>query len=265
MPLDDLQSAIFAAIRGRRNPDSHVAGATALHRGPGSPRFSEDVDIFHDLERLVAENAAGDSAALRAAGFTVEIDKTFPTFYRAWVSRDERRMKIEWVADSAFRFFPAVPDPVLGFRLHDADLAVNKVLAGAGRVKIRDYMDMIHLDESGLTLGALAWAATGKDPGMAPLFVLDELSRNARYYRPEELNDVRLVRPTTVQALKEKWLPMLRRARFLVESLPASEVGCLYLDGTGKVVTPVPEAAEFSGLKRHFGSLRGSWPRVVVE
>ena len=100
---------------------------------------------------------------------------------------------------------------------------------------------------------------------MAPLFVLDELSRNARYYRPEELNDVRLVRPTTVQALKEKWLPMLRRARFLVESLPEREVGCLYLDGTGKVVTPVPEAAEFSGLKRHFGSLRGSWPRVVVE
>lgn len=228
-------------------------------------RFSEDVDILHDAVRLVAENAAGDSAARRDAGFRVEMDKTFPTFHRAWVGRGGRRMKIEWVPDSAFRFFPAVPDPVLGFRLHDADLAVNKVLAGAGRVKIRDYVDMIHLDESGLTLGALAWAATGKDPGMAPLFVLDELSRNARYYRPEELNDVRLVRPTTVQALKEKWLPMLRRARFLVESLPEFEVGCLYLDAAGKVVTPEPETAGFAALKRHFGSLRGSWPRVVEE
>lgn len=265
MPLDDLQSDIFAAIRGRRNPDSHIAGAAALHRDPGSPRFSEDVDIFHDIERLVAANAAGDSAALTDAGFTVSMDKEFATFHRAWVERNGRKMKIEWVADSAFRFFPAVADPVLGYRLHDADLAVNKVLAGAGRVKIRDYVDLIHLDESGLTIGALAWAATGKDPGMAPLFVLNELSRNARYYRPEDLDAVRLARPTTVQALKEKWLPMLRRARFLVESLPTKDVGCLYLDAAGNVVTPNPEAAEFAGLTRHFGSLRGSWPRVVEE
>ena len=221
------------------------------------------MDIFHDVEKLVAENAVGDSAALAAAGFAVEMDKTYPSFHRAWVGRDGRRLKIEWVADSAFRFFPAVSDPVLGYRLHDVDLAVNKVLAGAGRVKIRDYVDMIHLDESGLTLGALAWAATGKDPGMAPLFVLNELSRNARYYRPEDLGEVRLVRPVTVQELKSKWLGMMRRARTLVELLPESDVGCLYLDAAGQVVTPDPGAAGFAGLTRHFGSLRGSWPRVV--
>jgi PAS domain-containing protein len=265
MPLDDLQSAVFAAIRGRRNPDSHVAGATALHRDPGSPRFSEDVDIFHDVERLVAENAAGDCAALATAGFTVELDRTYPSFHRAWVGRDGRRMKIEWVADSAFRFFPAVTDPVLGYRLHDADLAVNKVLAGAGRVKFRDYVDLIHLDESGFSLGALAWAATGKDPGLAPLLVLNEVSRNARYYRPEDLGEVRLARPVTVQELKERWLGMLRRARQLVESLPEADVGCLYLDAAGRVVTPDPAAPEFAGLTRHFGRMRGSWPRVVTE
>jgi hypothetical protein len=263
MPLDDLQKAVFAAIRGQRNPDSHVAGATALHRDAGSPRYSEDVDIFHDAEHLLAENAEADCAALVAAGFGVETEKRFPTFRRAWVSRDGRRMKIEWAVDTGFRFFPVVPDPVLGYRLHDADLAVNKTLAGAGRVKIRDYLDLIHLEESGLTLGALAWAATGKDPGMAPLFVLNELSRNARYYRPEELNEVRLARPVTVQDLKRKWLDMMHRARALVESLPEHEVGCLYLDAAGKVVTPNPESPAFATLTRHFGSWRGSWPRVV--
>lgn len=159
----------------------------------------------------------------------VEVEKRFATLHRAWVGRDGHRMKIEWAVDSGFRFFPVVEDPVLGYRLQDADLAVNKVLAGAGRVKIRDYLDLVHLEESGLALGALAWAATGKDPGMAPLLVIDELSRNARYYRPEEL----------------------------------SEVGCLYLNAAGSVVTPDPDSAGFARLKRHFGSWRGSWPRVV--
>ena len=223
------------------------------------------MDIFHDIERLVPENAAADGAALVAAGFTFELELELPTFHRAWVGRTGRRMKIEWASDSAFRFFPVVPDPVLGYRLHDADLAVNKVLAGAGRVKIRDYLDLIHLDGSGLTLGALAWAATGKDPGMAPLFVLNELSRNARYYRPEDLREVRLARPVTVQELKVNWFGMMRRARTLVEMLPESEVGCLYLDAEGQVVTPEPEAVGFARLTRHFGSLRGSWPRVVEE
>ncbi len=263
MPLDDLQRAVFAAIRGYRSPESHVAGAAALHREPASPRFSEEVDIFPDAEVLLAEAAAADLRALEVAGFAVEREKSLPTFHRAWVGRDGRRMKIEWAVDSAFRFFPVVEDPVLGYRLHDVDLAVNKVLAGAGRVTIRDYLDVIHLDESGLSLGALAWAATGKDPGMAPLLVLNELSRNARYYRPEDLSEVRLARPVTVQDLKLKWLEMLRRARALVEVLPEQQVGCLYLDATGKVVTPDPESAGFAGLKRHFGSWRGSWPRVV--
>ncbi len=263
MPLDDLQRAVFAAIRGQRSPESRVAGAAALNRDPASPRFSEDVDRFHDEERILVENVAADRTALLAAGFDVEMDRRSPSFQRARVGRDGQGMKIEWAVDSAFRFFPAVPDPVLGYRLHDADLAVNKVLAGAGRVKIRDHLDLIHLEDRGLSLGALAWAATGKDPGMAPMLVLDELSRHARYYRPEELNEVRLARPVTLQELRRKWLEMMRRARALVETLPENEVGCLYLDAAGNVTTPDPTNAGFHGLTRHFGSLRGTWPRVV--
>lgn len=263
MPLDDLQTAVFAVLRGYRSPESHVAGATALHRGPGSIRFSEDIDIFHDAEAMVAEAAAGDQSALEAAGFRVERERSFPSLHRAWAGRGERRLRLEWALDSAFRFFPAVPDPILGYRLHDADLAVNKVLAGAGRVRVRDYVDLIQLDESGLGLGVLAWAATGKDPGMAPLLVLDELARNARYYREEDLRELRLTRPLTVEELKTRWLEMLRRARNLVERLPEEEVGCLYLDDGGNVVTPDPANSGFAKLTRHFGTWRGSWPRVI--
>lgn len=166
------------------------------------------------------------------------------------------------VFDSAFRFFPVVPDPVLGYRLHHADLAVNKVLAGAGRLAIRDYIDLIHLHRTYLHLGALAWAATGKDPGLSPLLILNELNRHTRY-QPEDLAEVRLREPVSLPALKVEWLEMLRSARDLVTRLPAAEVGCLYLDPRGQPVTPSPEEPSFATLVRHFGHLKGSWPRVV--
>jgi len=40
-------------------------------------------------------------------------------------------------------------------------------------------------------------------------------------------------------------------------------VGCLYLDRTGQPVCPDPAATEFPKLMRHFGSVKGAWPRIV--
>jgi hypothetical protein len=59
--------------------------------------------------------------------------------------------------------------------------------------------------------------------------------------------------------------PFRGSARLLVESLPTAEVGCLYLDAHGTPVTPDPDAPGFAALTRHYGSLRGSWPRVVPD
>ena len=47
-----------------------------------------------------------------------------------------------------------------------------------------------------------------------------------------------------------------------LEQLPADEVGCLYLDGQNRPVTPDPDAPEFSKLRRHFGCVRGAWPII---
>lgn len=264
MPLDDLQRAVFAAIRAHRHPDSHIGGATALHRDPASPRYSEDIDVFHDAAEIVAGNAEQDAAALQAAGFAVRWHTRLVGFHRAEVEHNAEVLKLEWVYDSAFRFFPVQPDPVLGYRLHDADLAVNKVLAGAGRLAIRDYLDLVYLHRSYLRLGALVWAATGKDPGLSPLLILNELHRHTRY-QPEDLAEVRLRQPVSLQELKQEWLEMLRTARHLVERLPAADVGCLYLDQTGNPATPDPDTEGFRPLIRHFGQLKGSWPRAVTS
>ena len=127
---------------------------------------------------------------------------------------------------------------------------------------IRDYLDLIYLHRSYLQLGALAWAATGKDPGMSPLLVLNELHRHTRY-QPEDLAEVRLREPVSLQELRGEWLEMFRAARELVVGLPAQDVGCLYLDAHGLVVTPQPDGVAFASLTRHWGQLKGSWPKVV--
>jgi hypothetical protein len=59
-----------------------------------------------------------------------------------------------------------------------------------------------------------------------------------------------------------RWLAARERAEQLFERLPAEELGCLYLDRDNKPVTPDPDSPEFAELKRHFGSVRGAWPRI---
>ena len=174
----------------------------------------------------------------------------------------DQQTKIEWVQDSAFRFFPVERDVELGWRLNFWDAATNKVLALVGRQKIRDYLDCLYLHERHLHLGALAWAASGKDPGLTPDFIIDWAARGNRF-RPEDLAEVRLSRPVDLPATKRIWLQALEESRALVEKLPMEEFGCLYLHAAGQPVCPDPAAPDFPKLTRHFGSVRGAWPRIA--
>ncbi|MBM4250607.1 MAG: hypothetical protein FJ146_01380 [Deltaproteobacteria bacterium] len=96
-----------------------------------------------------------------------------PSFYRATVSKGEDQVKLEWVRDTAFRFFLVVKDDVLRYRLHDVDLAINKCLALANRSEVRDALDCIELDRDALSLAASIVAACGKDPGFTPELMLE--------------------------------------------------------------------------------------------
>jgi len=68
----------------------------------------------------------------------------------------------------------------MGFVLHPADLATNKVLALAGRFEARDFVDVNYLHHEGMPLGLIAWAACGKDPGLTPTLILDQCRRFSR-------------------------------------------------------------------------------------
>lgn len=174
--------------------------------------------------------------------------------------RGEEAVRLDWTTDSAFRFFPVQPDQDFGYCLHPADLATNKVLALAGRQEIRDFLDILWIDRTYLSLGAVLWAACGKDPGYTPALILDQANRHSRY-QESDLKTERLARPVDLGELKKQWLAARERAERLFERLPAEELGCLYLDESGRPVTPEPGDASFVGLRRHVGSVKGAWPR----
>ncbi len=263
MPLGAFELEVLRLLAANRNPDSYVAGATVLNQDPASPRTSKDVDVFHDTIASLGESCDRDFATLKTAGYEViEAGRRHDTFCRALVRRGDQQTKIEWVFDSAFRFFPVEPDPQLGWRLNFWDVAVNKVLAFAGRPEIRDWVDVLHLHQRHLHLGALAWAGTGKDPGLSPEAIIRWGGRQA-VYRPEDLADLTLAEPVTLPQLKERWLEASSAALDLIARLPLDEVGCLYLDAARKPVCPDTASPGFPKLTRHFGSVKGAWPCIV--
>lgn len=219
MPLGAFESEVLRAIAVNRNPDSFVAGATVLHQRPDSPRASRDVDIFHDTTESLATAALADAESLRAAGFTVELGRPQGTFQRAIISQGDRRTKIEWVFDSAFRFFPVEPDVELGWRLNFWDAATHKVLALFGRHEFRDFVDVHHLHYHCLCFGALVWAASGKDPGLTPQMILEWTKRHT-YYTPEQVQEVQTCQPLNLVQLRGDWLQMLFDAETLIAPLP---------------------------------------------
>lgn len=262
MPLTDFQRSILALLAETRTPDSYLAGGAALHFSPRSVRYSNDLDFFHDSEERVATAFSDDSSRLEAARFHMEVVLSQPGFVRAVVSRDTQSTRIDWAHDSAWRFMPPVRDELGGFVLHEVDLAVNKALALAGRDEPRDFVDILFIHDNILPLGALCWAAVGKDPGFTPLSLLELLRRRGRC-RPEEISRLDLANPFDLAAGKTAWLAALDEAEAFVQARPVEELGCLYYSHElGQFVQPLlTDDLEVRRIGIHFGSPGGVLPQ----
>lgn len=261
MPLTAYQETIVRLLAEGRTPDSHLAGGAAIHLEPNSSRYSNDLDYFNDSVERVATAFADDERRLRSAGHSVSLDLRLPGYLRAEVSRADARTKVEWAHDSAWRFMPAVRHEVAGYVLHPVDLAVNKLLALAGRDEPRDFLDILDLDSRTLPLGALCWAAAGKDPGYTPLSLLEILRRRGKYH-VEDFARLRLAVPIDLPALKVRWLEALALADQFVRSRPPAEAGCLYYSPRlSRFVAP--DRVGLSDVAPHFGRPGGVLPRVL--
>ena len=262
MPLGDFEKTILRLLAANRNPESYIAGATVFLRRDDSPRRSQDIDVFHDTAESLRQAATQDAAVLEKNGHQLEWTERQDLFRRAVVSKAGQATKMEWACDSAFRFFPVQSDAEFGFVLHPLDSATNKLLALAGRGELRDYLDVLFLHRKVLSLGALAWAACGKDSGFTPQFLIEETQRLA-HYPAARWNTLLLREPIDPVECKRQWLEAVAEAKNLFPKLPPEEVGCLYLDAESQAVTPAPGSPDFSKLRRHHGCVRGAWPAVT--
>lgn len=264
MPLTPFQREVLALLARNRSPDSYLAGGAALHFQPNSLRYSNDLDYFHDSEERVTSAFAEDAGLLRESDYSLDVLLSQPGYVRALVARGDGATRVDWAHDSAWRFMPPVRDDLGGFLLHEVDLAVNKVLALAGRDEVRDFVDILYIHEHVLPLGALTWAAAGKDPGFTPLSLLELLRRRGRP-RPEEIARLDLAAPVDLPAWKARWMEALDQADRFVRERPTDEVGCLYYSTrTAGFVSPDPTLSlEEQGVVPHYGSPGGVLPRVV--
>jgi hypothetical protein len=240
VPLTEHQQALVCLLSQNRTPDSYLAGGAALHIEPNSLRYSNDLDYFHDSIQRVAQAFEEDRALVLQHGFGLSVEIQQPGYVRATIERGGAQTSVEWAHDSAWRFLPTVEVVPTGYQLHPIDLATNKVLALVGRNEPRDYLDVIDIHERTLPLGALAWAAVGKDPGFTPFLLLDLLKRKGKF-RPEDFARLHLRVPVDVVLLKKKWHQALVDAERFIKSRPPDEIGCLYYSPDQKTfVEPGP-------------------------
>ena len=266
VPLTEFQRALLADLAATPNDDRYLAGGAAMHFAPNSTRYSDDLDFFHDSEARVAAAFAADRSRLEELGYGVRIELSLPGFVRATVARGADATRVDWAHDSAWRFMPLVRDPLGGLLLHPVDLAVNKVLALAGRDEPRDFVDILFVHRRVLPLGGLCWAAPGKDPGFTPLSLLELLKRRGKYHL-EDFARLQLAEPWDLVQAKETWLAALAAADSFVRSRPPEELGCLYYSHKKQAfVVPRPGVAlAADGASLHFGTPGGVLPRLAEQ
>ena len=254
MPITRLQTELLELLAARRDAESFVAGGVPINQD--GPRFSSDIDIFHDREERVAAAAEADAKIAIDAGYKLEWMRRQPAMYSARIISEADETRLEWTVDADYRFFPALRDKTFGFVLHIADLAVNKMAAAAGRREARDVVDLLTIDEKYLPLGAVAWAAVDVSPGFTPEGLLEEVRRNARH-PASAYRELKSAIPIDPDEVVHKLSAALERAHAFVAKMPSEAAGLLFLNGE-RPVQPDPGALD--KYVRHRAQRQGHWP-----
>jgi hypothetical protein len=254
VPLGKFQSEVLRVLAAQRSPDSYIAGGVAINRE--GPRFSGDIDIFHDSEARLEAAAKADAAALTAAGYRVKWDRIREGKREAVIERQGEEMPLEWATDAAFRFFPTQADELFGYVLHPVDLATNKAAASADRRVPRDIVDLVTIHENILPLGAVVCAAVGKFPGVTPEEMLGEITRHSRF-TAEEFAALATDAPIDVSALHRRIRRMIEDAERFIAKLPSDAVGVIFMEGDKAVQ---PDVDGLNKYQRNPGGPGGVWP-----
>jgi hypothetical protein len=232
MALTQLQSDILRCLAKNRSETSYLAGGLMLNKN--WQRRSDDIDIFHDTDEEVTGAAQADLALLDAAGYKTHTDFIVYGCVDATISDGKSATVIQWFADTKRRFFPLVRDEEWGARLHQADLAVNKILAASGRSKARDIADLVAITRNYCPLGPLVLAAAGKPPNYSPRRTIDEMRRHALSIPAEDFLAVKgLPSDWTAEFIRDEVVRLLDLADTYIMAAPADLVGILAVNKEG--------------------------------
>ena len=268
MALTAFQKEICRLIATTRKEqhESYVAGESALNELICASRRSHDIDLFHDTQEALLKTWDADRILLLSNGYDVQVIRDHPSFIEVMVSRNQEQVVLQWVRDSAFRFFPLVEHADFGLVLHPYDLATNKVLALVGRLEVRDWIDVIECHSKIQHLGFLVWGACGKDPGFGPEMILEQARRTARY-TDTEISELSFVaEPPSAAELAVRWRKMVEEAEIILSMLPPLQSGKCLLDAEGCLfqggVEELKIALVSGRIVFHAGTVRGAYPVI---
>jgi hypothetical protein len=144
-----------------------------------------------------------------------------------------------------------VRDEDWGARLHQADLAVNKVIAASARSKARDIADLLAISREYCPVGPLVLAAAGKPPNFSPRRTIDEIRRHALSIPAEEFLAVKgLPADWTPDFIRDEVCRQLDIADKYTMVAPTDLVGILAVDKNGTPIELPDEKRDSAILRR---------------
>ena len=257
MPLTSLQCRLLGIIAKNRTPDSYVAGGSVINAE--GIRYSADLDLFSDRIEALSVAVGADTKALAGAGLSIDWQARGDAFHRAVVSDGANSTRLDWAVDSDYRFFPTRMDERFGYALHPVDLATNKLLAAEGRNEVRDAIDLMTVDRMILPLGATAWAAAAKSPGLSPDGIIEALRARARF-TDAHLAQERLTRRLDAAELNAWIRATCDAARAWLDTVPRGSGFGLWVDAGGRPGQPDFTRPESAAWRVHEGRRGGAWP-----
>ena len=186
VPLDEFQKGITTLLSANRDMDSPFAGGPVIQQH--GFWLSKDQDIFSGSD--VGDIARQDIATLDEAGYDVCVRRHYDGFLECSVVKPEEGAAIlQWTQALSLEFYQPVPDDRFGYRLHFADLAANKALAGATRSAVRDFVDLWMLGRHVLPLWRILCTAPGKDRDFNPLSMVERMLFNWHIAKARDMEE----------------------------------------------------------------------------
>lgn len=239
MPLSEFQKSVVRVLSPFRSKTNFVGGGAVLNKNWA--RISDDLDIFDDRRSGLPDSVTDELSALKDADFGIEITTEDEWMIEAIIRKYGFETKIQWMdePETSKRFFSAIIDDELGFRLHQADVAVNKVLCAVRRNQAaRDAVDLVSIVQNYAPLGPLIWAVSSKDSNLTPPRVLQGIRKNIFGYADEEIRAIRVKGEAfTRNDIRRVLEPALDRGEeYCSDVALESELGALFVDSGEKPV-----------------------------